>query len=103
MVADLEVLGPLAAADAAEEGNTAAGRLVGGMVPFGKTAQMTMVRLELQTWDRGMCRHLRHRLLTLAAPLVRPGHDPDGVASSPRRQVGVGQRRRVGTRSNEDA
>ncbi len=52
LVADLEELGLLAAVDVV--GDNTAGRLVEGTAQFGKTAQMTMVRLELQTWDRGM-------------------------------------------------
>ena len=98
---ELEV-GPGAAdpVAAAGEGNTA-GRLEEDTAQFGKTAQMTMVRLVLQKWGLGMCNH--HRRPSLAAPLVRPVHAPDGGASSPRQQVGVGQRLQVVTRSNGDA
>ena len=77
-------------------GGSTAGRLEVGTAQFGKTAQMTMVRLVLQKWGLGMYSHLHHRPPNLAAPLVRPVHDPDGGARALRRQVGVGQRRQVG-------
>lgn len=76
-----------------------------GRAQFGRTAQMMMVRLVQQKWGLGMYSHLHHhpRRPSLAAPPVRRVHDPDGSASAPRQQAGVGQRRRVGTRSNGDA
>lgn len=102
-VAGLGVVEGLAAA--VVEGNTA-GRLEGGTAQFDKTAQRMMVRLGLLKWGLGMYSHLLlhlHHHPSLAAPPVRPGHGPDGGASCPRRQVGVGQRRRAGIRSNGDA
>jgi hypothetical protein len=87
---------PVAAVDVVE-GSTA-GRLVEDTAQFGKTAQMRLVRLELQMWDRGMCSHLHHRLLNLVPPPVRPDHDPGGVVRPPRRQVGEVRRQQVETR-----
>lgn len=89
--------GPVVIAVAAGQDSCTAG-FGAGTAQFGKTAQMTLVRLVLWKWGRGT----RNPHRSHADPL-RPDGDPDRDLTRSHREVGVGQQRQVGIRSNGDA